>query len=93
MATKLLKSTAGKAKAKTPRATVGKTSATTEDRRAIAMQMLLAGHNCPDIGKALGISRQGAWGLAREAMAELKAETLEDAATWRALLTQAYRLW
>lgn len=52
--------------------------------------MLLAGHKNPAIGAALGISRERAWQLSKEALELLKSETLEDAETWRALLTQEH---
>lgn len=69
------------------RAKVGVSAAEGADTKSKALQMLLAGHRPPAIGEALGITRQGAWKAARAALEELKTETLDDAATWRALLT------
>lgn len=82
-------STAAKKK-KTPRAAAGGTTARVEVMRAKALEMLLAGHKNPAIGAALGISRERAWQLSKEALELLKSETLEDAETWRALLTQEH---
>lgn len=82
--------TASKPKKKTPRAAAGATTARVEVMRAKALEMLLEGHKCPAIGEALGISRERAWQLSKEALELLKAETLEDAATWRSLLTQEH---
>lgn len=90
MATTKKTTSTAPAKKKSPRAKVGATVARTEDKRSRAMEMLLAGHKCPAIGEALGVSRERAWQLAKEALELLKAETLEDAATWRSLLTQEH---
>lgn len=69
-------------------AQTGATPARVEDIRGKAIEMLLAGHKFPAIGEALGISRQRACVLAKEALEDLKAETLEDAVTCRALAKQ-----
>lgn len=84
------KKTTPAAKKKTPRAAVGGVTARVEDLRSKALEMLLQGHKCPAIGAALGITRERAWQLSKEALEMLKAETLEDAAAWRALLTQEH---
>ena len=43
--------------------------------------------NPPAIAEVLGISRQRAWKLAREALEELKESTLDKTASWRDFLT------
>lgn len=77
-------------KKRAPKAKVGATAARTLDLKAKAFELLLQGHKCPAIGEALGVSRQRAWQYAKEYLAELKAETLEDVAEWRALLTSEH---
>jgi hypothetical protein len=93
MATKLPKTTAGKAKPKGPRAKAGPTTARVELMRREALRLVNLGYNCPQIADALTdlgftrVSRQRAWQLVTEEMDLLAAETLEDAAKWRLKLT------
>jgi hypothetical protein len=59
--------------------------------RSEALRMRRAGMSCPDIGTALGVTRVRAWQLVVEAMDELRAETLQEAADWRIDLTDEHR--
>lgn len=87
MATKLPKTSAGKAKAKTPRAKAGPTTARVELMRREALRMVNLGYSCPQIGEVLGITRVRAWQLVSEEMALVASETFEDGLKWRHKLT------
>jgi len=73
-----------------PRAAVGSTSARVEQMRSDAFAMLVKGMKCPAIGAALGVSRVRAWTLANEGMAQLRAETMEQAEQVRLMQTQRH---
>lgn len=73
-----------------PRASTGATSARTEQMRGEAFTMLLAGHKCPAIGAALGVSRQHAWKLAQEGLDLRRAETMDKAEAYRLMCTERH---
>jgi hypothetical protein len=77
-------------KKKSPRAFVGATTARVETMRAEALAMLLAGKSCPQIGEALGVTRERAWQVTKEALELLIAETMDKAEQWRAVLSQKW---
>lgn len=81
---------ATKSKKKTPRAKAGATTARVETMRSTALSMLLEGKSCPEIGDALGVTRERAWQVATEAIDMLIAETLDKAEGWRAILTREH---
>lgn len=72
------------------RAFVGTTTARVETMRAQALEMLLAGKSCPQIGEALGVTRERAWQVTKEALQLLISETMDKAEQWRAVLSQKW---
>lgn len=75
---------------KSPRAATGATTARVEQMRAQAFEMLVRGIKCPEIGRVLGVSRNRAWQLATEGLAQLKAETMDKAEQYRLMLTERH---
>ena len=72
------------------RAAVGDTSARAIKSRALILKLLLEGLKPPTIAEKLILSRQRVWVICKEELKALKQETLDDAATWRALLAAEY---
>jgi len=70
---------------KGPLAETGKTRLTAAEKRAKAWEMTLAGMNGPQIGKALGITRQRVHQYLKQTLAELNKTTLDVAADYRAI--------
>lgn len=78
---------ATKKASKQPRAKTGETTARVESMRLKAFELKLQNQTCTQIGEALGVSRVRAWQLLNEHLEELKAETLDKAEQWRAILS------
>ena len=71
--------------AKSSLAETGKTRLTAAERRAEALRMKLAGATGPQIGKALGVTRQCVHKYLVQALAELNEATQDAAAQLRAI--------
>lgn len=72
---------------KGPRAKAGATTARVETMRREALRLVNQGYSVPEVGEALGVTRQRAWQLVSEELDAVKAETHEDALAWRLKLT------
>jgi hypothetical protein len=55
--------------------------------RRDALRLVNAGYSVPEVGEALGVTRQRAWQLVSEELDAVRAETHEDGIAWRLKLT------
>jgi hypothetical protein len=72
------------------RAAAGATTARVEVMRDQVLAMSNTGMTCPQIGEALGISRNRAWQLLNEALEMLHSETMDKTEHWRAIMSQKW---